>query len=1232
MSAAPFTANEVVFVNHAEDSWVVGRVLGVEANTARAVSTKKHNEWCFTVRTEDPERKQNGAVLTKVEEWNVAMCDAATLGKTPDDLLHLTHLHDSTLLRCLCLRYMNDVVYTNIGAIVVALNPFNYKIPHYQDDRLSKYLAENGQHIRDKLLPHSWTQAHNTYQDLKIDLKNQCILISGESGAGKTEATKIVLRYLSKVSALDCDQTAQRQAEGVLNNLVACSPVLESFGNARTVRNDNSSRFGKLMKVKFNQTYVIIGAHTTKYLLEKSRIVTASLNERVYHSFYLTMRSPTARDDYLFTQAPTKYRSVDSGKCIDNSEFNTAEDYEGVCECMVQLGMDKVAVRSTWRVAAAVVHQSNILFEPHGEGSTIPDGANGALALESAAALFGVPSAALLEEYTSTTMTVGGESVRKKLPVHKAADVRDALSKAVYEALFSQLVDRCNERCDVAAPNNTWIALLDIFGFEDFEVNSFEQLCINLANETLQGHYNEFIFRKDMEECRAEGIDVVDIQCPDNSPCVDLIAGPSGLLVILDDECSLGKGTDMGFFESAASRFDGKHPFFMKRKVARDNFIVKHYAGDVTYTVTGWLEKNRDTLKPELQQCLVKSSDKLVASLFADANGAAPTGGGKKTTVGAIFRKQLEELMTVINSTNPHWIRCIKPHPAKKPRMFGGTYTITQLESSGVLGTVKIRKAGYPVRWPHKVFAMRFQVIVPLSSTSQHNSPAQWKKHATAILAEVELLKKEHAQIGTTLIFLKADAYPLLEKRKAAYMKKWATILQQTGRGYLRRLKAFRSMKVRIIQRAARGIQERSALFQLYCEVNRSRLAEERAMRAKQEKFLADQARDRRTLESGETHARAAVGAQQESQMNTLAEDWHQAVRREKERVRISRLAESQRLEEIRLEQQRERWRVEMVAALKPIQVDEAGDREDITHEEVADYDDLRIREWRRRLDMKYNVLKRQLGLHEAHDRATIEQASTINHEEWFKVAAELRHRHDVLFLKVQYERELQLNRQRRARVAEEQRRRAGGLPRSAVEKILTEGTTPPGTNTDDAFLALEKEFGLSADPGVDVSPDRLFRRLQETSDATQQRATSRYHSANALQSANVTSPLRTVEIGSRVTCPSRHASGTVVELGPRRQFAPETFRVLLDNGDKVWMEIDDVRTPLPLDRHTVDVVRPPSSASNHRQVMSSPPAPPPALHRAAVIPYPSPEARDASARRQRHFAAWRADVMDGDW
>jgi myosin heavy subunit len=207
MSAAPFTANEVVFVNHAEDSWVVGRVLGVEANTARAVSTKKHNEWCFTVRTEDPERKQNGAVLTKVEEWNVAMCDAATLGKTPDDLLHLTHLHDSTLLRCLCLRYMNDVVYTNIGAIVVALNPFNYKIPHYQDDRLSKYLAENGQHIRDKLLPHSWTQAHNTYQDLKIDLKNQCILISGESGAGKTEATKIVLRYLSKVSALDCDQS-----------------------------------------------------------------------------------------------------------------------------------------------------------------------------------------------------------------------------------------------------------------------------------------------------------------------------------------------------------------------------------------------------------------------------------------------------------------------------------------------------------------------------------------------------------------------------------------------------------------------------------------------------------------------------------------------------------------------------------------------------------------------------------------------------------------------------------------------------------------------------------------------------------------------------------------------------------------------------------------------------------------------------------------------------------------
>jgi myosin heavy subunit len=1257
-TAPPFAIGDTVFVNHPEDSWVVGRVVNVEANSARAISTRKHNQWCFTVESDDKERKNSGQRMTKVEEWNVQLCDPSALAKTPDDLLNLTHLHDSTLLRCLCLRYMSDVVYTNIGAIVVALNPFNYKIPHYQDDKLPKYLAENGVHIRDKLLPHSWAQAHNTYQDLRIDQRNQCILISGESGAGKTEATKIVMKYLSIVSAQDCDPPAKERASVVLGDLVACSPVLESFGNARTVRNDNSSRFGKLMRVKFDHDYVIIGAHTTKYLLEKSRIITASPNERVYHSFYLAMQSPTARDDFLFTKPPNKYRSVFSGKCLENSEFNTSDDFEAVTLCMAQLGMNASTSRSTWRVAASIVHLSNIVFEPSGEGSVVPTGPAGTDALQAGADLLGVPYSTLLEEYTSTVLTVQGAEVRKQLPVHKAADVRDALSKAVYEALFSQLVDLCNQRCDVSSAEDRWIALLDIFGFEDFEFNSFEQLCINLANETLQGHYNEYIFNRDMDECRAEGIDVVSIVCPDNSPCLDLIAGPKGILVALDDECALGKGTDLGFYDTIVSQFNEKHAFFVKQKIARDTFIVRHYAGDVTYNVSGWLEKNRDTLKPELQAALRESTDPVVASVFADQDG----GRGKKATVGLNFRRQLDSLMTVINSTNPHWIRCIKPHPAKKARMFGGAYTISQLESSGVLGTVKIRKAGYPIRWSHRQFALRFQAIVPLPKTCMSFTAEQWMAHAKAILVEVSMLSKENAQLGKTLVFLKSEAFPMLEKRRGAYMRRWLVAIQQAGRGYRRRVQMFRLSKLMPIQRVGRGCTVRFSMFLLYCDVNRARLEEERRQRSERERFLAEQARERTALAALETLQRGVVATSHQTTWDTLWEEHRLVLRQEHERIRVSQLAVAQREEEERQARMREAARIALAAALTPIRGVVGVDRPVVGDEAAEDRTALLRAEWRRRVDMRYRHLRAQLQREETAARYAMELDSTCDYGMFYKRGAELAHRNQVLMMKFQLEEGLRTNRARRARAQEERLHRAATKPRSAVELMLSDpyyAERVAAGHTDPTWHGSPRPETVPnvASAHLDLSPERLQAALQAHQDASTARSAQRFRGSAAVEAAALTTRMYHVEVGCRVTVPNRHASGSVVELGPasRLLHRTQTFRVRLDNGEHTWLELDDVRCPLPGEDdfagpsspsrslHPPAVAASPSSSTPrltmggaHQQlVVAGPPG-------SELLPdwadrepaYPSPASKTDGAKRTAHFTSWQrqAALLEDDW
>ncbi|ORC86402.1 putative myosin heavy chain [Trypanosoma theileri] len=810
------TGDNVIF-RHPEHSWVMGVVESVS----------KEGIVCITKDDIRKDTTPNEAITIKKMEDIELFFFGGVFNESPDDLLTLTILHEAVLLRCLYIRYMSDIVYTNIGAIVVALNPFTYSIPRYQDTEMKKYLAAgrslNATSLPPNLVPHSWTQAHITYYEMVDSVSNQSIIVSGESGAGKTEATKIVLKYLGIISSLSASGEDQRASLNIGEKLVSCSPILECFGNAKTVRNDNSSRFGKFMKVKFNSKHLVVGAETTNYLLEKSRVVSAAKGERLYHSFYLLVRSKGSMTRTLNLESEAQYISLSSGGTMNNSEYNSESDFNDVCHSMEKVGMTHKEITSVWRVTAAVMTLLNVRFLPEEEGCSIdPKTMN---YVKKAVRLLEIDEEALIHELlTSTRALPNNQFALKRNDVVSAIDIRDAMCKHLYQGIFSWLIDRCNNLCDVESDGN-WIGLLDIFGFEDFKVNSFEQLCINLTNERLQYHYNLNIFKRDLEECKKEGIDVTDIKFPDNTECLNMLTAQGGILPLLDECCWLGGGTDLGFLTKVVDKHE-KNPFFKKDPVSRDTFCVRHYAADVTYNVMGWIEKNRDTLKDSIKTIVRGSHDNVIAHcLPAPIPLSEKKKGGKEFTVSGFFRNQLSSLMDLIGSTNPHWIRCIKPHPLKKPRMFHGRETMNQLESSGVLGTIKIRKAGYPVRLPRNIFCHRYRLC---SSLQEGNE----KELVEDIIKRAQLEIPAQVQLGSTKVFLKSEAHNILEKLRNQHLLQTSMLLQRISRGYLARHKLFLAHLLlhkaehlrKKLERALKEVWEKEKQFRDSCKSEEEQL------------------------------------------------------------------------------------------------------------------------------------------------------------------------------------------------------------------------------------------------------------------------------------------------------------------------------------------------------------------------------------------------------------------------
>eukprot|EP01062_Namystynia_karyoxenos_P065767 TRINITY_DN5966_c1_g2_i2.p1 TRINITY_DN5966_c1_g2~~TRINITY_DN5966_c1_g2_i2.p1 ORF type:complete len:1485 (+),score=543.11 TRINITY_DN5966_c1_g2_i2:82-4536(+) len=833
------------FRNPVEHSWVVGTVLKWDPKAGAVCQAKDNTNPLF--------KWENSQVVEKLKAEDVLNIKEEILKENVADLLALTVLHDSTILNVLRQRYMNDLIYTNIGAITVALNPFNFKIPHYTDDNMPKYLDEGDRIERN--IPHSWATAHNTYWEMRnatFDPINQCILVSGESGAGKTEASKIVMKYLACLSCKEGTDEQKRAGLEVGAKINITSPPLEAFGNAKTVRNDNSSRFGKWMQVKFDADGFLVGADVTKYLLEKSRIVTASPGERCYHSFYVLCRAKeraqwqvSADEDPALLYANTK-----AGGVSRNKDFDTPEEWAEVNASFAQLGIPAETISAVWGTVAGIMFAENITVEKDGEGSKLSGSAG--QWIDQTVAVWGIDRETFAKELLTQTLHTRDGTITKQLNPVQALDGRSALTKTLYDNQFQWLIDTCNAMLDKEVSGGRWVGLLDIFGFEDFEINSFEQLCINLANESLQCHYNNYIFQKDMDECRAEGIDVAEVVFPDNTPCLTMVSGKGGIFAMLDEECALGQGSDNGFLDKVVAACSSKYKkYFTKKQLAKTSFIVHHYAGDVSYEVKGFLDKNRDTLKPEYKLMMRASSDPFIASLLPEPDESA-----KKKTVGSFFKEQVQALMDKINSTNPHWIRCVKPHPAKKPLFFHGVCTMHQLGSSGVLGTVKIRKAGFPVRIPFQPFCETYRILAVVAGGFD---PSDQRGTATKVL-EAAGIQSAMGQVGTGRVFLKNDAYIHLEKEKKRVLAGSAAVVQAWCLGLL----------------GGRAVKD------LVNEQNRGVIAE---LRRKAIAALAE----RRAKEKAERERRAKAEREERERQERTRKEKERQEREEREREEMAR-------------------------------------------------------------------------------------------------------------------------------------------------------------------------------------------------------------------------------------------------------------------------------------------------------------------------------------------------------
>jgi len=864
------TSNNV-YIRSEEYAWIPARVVDIVDHDIANVSLPLYKD-------EQLIQSDGGKKAIKFDRLAVKLTDYANKAlplqnvdengmlNEVEDMVDLPFLHEAAILYNLKARHMRGKPYTRTGDIVIAVNPYQWMTELYNEERRTLYAEKLVWEMitegdpRTLVEPHVYETSSLSYRGLALDGIDQSILVSGESGAGKTETVKILMNHIASVQARErtSDNDNNPQVSIIVQRVLDSNPLLEAFGNAKTSRNDNSSRFGKYLQLQFDAepqnaytgnkipSCILAGSKCEVYLLEKSRVVSHEEEERSFHIFYQLLAAEDDVKEAIWDGLVGT--DMESFTYVGWTETNTIEGLsDGERFALTQkalglVGVTEESLRTLLRAICIVLQLGNLTFAPH-PGDEEQSVISSIDELTTLSGLMGVDNESILKAVTQRTVRARNEDFKVPLKADKAKESCDALAKEIYAKTFLWLVRTINDATSaeqnyVAGSNMSSsfgvIGLLDIFGFESFETNRFEQLCINYANEKLQQKFTQDIFRSVQAEYEFEGIELGEIMYEDNADVLNLVEGRMGLIAVLNEECVRPKGNDVAFV-SKVQAMNRDSDCLMSEKHFHDyEFGVKHYAGPVVYDATNFVSKNNDALPSDLLECAKKSSNAIVANeleneaMMNEVKGAIkkqpknPRAAPRKMassrlvqqTVWTKFRTQLSSLMGSLGETRTRYIRCIKPNTLKEPRIMQHLSTVEQLRCAGVVAAVTISRSAFPNRLEHEIVLDRFKSL--WVKGEQHAAAHESSEESEKVRVNVErlltmVLKSMETEkegkvirafvIGKTRAYFRAGALEHLEAQRLSGLSMLAIEIQRVGRGYVekRRFRTKRNAAIRAV-------------------------------------------------------------------------------------------------------------------------------------------------------------------------------------------------------------------------------------------------------------------------------------------------------------------------------------------------------------------------------------------------------------------------------------------------
>ncbi|XP_073462571.1 myosin-10-like [Aquarana catesbeiana] len=811
-----FVDRDVVYNPATQADWTAKKLVWVPS--------ERHGFEAASIK----EEKGDEVVVELAENGKKAMVNKDDIQKMNppkfskvEDMAELTCLNEASVLHNLKDRYYSGLIYTYSGLFCVVINPYK-NLPIYSENIIEMYRGKK----RHEMPPHIYAISESAYRCMLQDREDQSILCTGESGAGKTENTKKVIQYLAHVASshkgkkdhaipMESPKPIKHQSGSLLygeleRQLLQANPILESFGNAKTVKNDNSSRFGKFIRINFDVTGYIVGANIETYLLEKSRAIRQAKDERTFHIFYQLLAGSgehlRCKQTDLLLESVNNYRFLSNGY-VPIPGQQDKDNFQETMEAMHIMGFSHDEILSMLKVVSSVLQYGNIVFkkERNTDQASMPENT----AAQKLCHLLGMNVMEFTRAILTPRIKVGRDYVQKAQTKEQADFAMEALAKATYERLFRWLVHRINKALDrTKRQGASFIGILDIAGFEIFELNSFEQLCINYTNEKLQQLFNHTMFILEQEEYQREGIEwnFIDFGL-DLQPCIDLIerpANPPGVLALLDEECWFPKATDKTFVDKLVQE-QGTHSKFQKPRQLKDkaDFCIIHYAGRVDYKADEWLMKNMDPLNDNVATLLHQSTDKFVAELWKDVDrivgldqvagmtetafgSAYKTKKGMFRTVGQLYKESLTKLMATLRNTNPNFVRCIIPNHEKRAGKLDPHLVLDQLRCNGVLEGIRICRQGFPNRIVFQEFRQRYEILTPNAIPKGF---MDGKQACERMIRALEL-DPNLFRIGQSKIFFRAGVLAHLEEERDLKITDIIIYFQSVCRGYLAR-KAF---------------------------------------------------------------------------------------------------------------------------------------------------------------------------------------------------------------------------------------------------------------------------------------------------------------------------------------------------------------------------------------------------------------------------------------------------------